>query len=115
MKIEPAQGTPASAAVRTGDGRLLGYAFSTREVAGSVGYSGRPLDVLVAVAPDARIAGARLMRHNEPVLTLGISDADIAAYVNGFAGYDLTQPRDITLLSTPGLPDACPRLALTTP
>ena len=38
------------------------------------------------VTPDAKIAGAELMRHNEPVLTLGISTEDIAAYVSGFAG-----------------------------
>ncbi len=70
-------------------GVTLGYVGSTWELAGSVGYSGRPLDVLVAVTPKATIAGALLVRHNEPVLTLGISDADIAAYVSGFAGHDL--------------------------
>ncbi len=71
------------------EGRVVGYIGSTWEIAGSVGYSGRPLDVLVALTPEAVISGARLMQHNEPVLTLGISDADIAAYVSGFAGQDL--------------------------
>ncbi|WP_333818216.1 4Fe-4S binding protein [Tabrizicola sp.] len=70
-------------------GKPVGEIGSTWEIAGSVGYSGRPLDVLVAVTPQARIAGAVLVRHNEPVLTLGISDAEIAAYVAGFAGFDL--------------------------
>jgi len=70
-------------------GRVVGEIGSTWEIAGSVGYSGRPLDVLVAVSPQARIAGALLVRHNEPVLTLGISDADISAYVAGFKGFDL--------------------------
>jgi len=73
-------------------GRVVGEIGSTWEIAGSVGYSGRPLDVLVAVSPEARIAGALLVRHNEPVLTLGISDADIAAYVAGFQGFDLAAP-----------------------
>lgn len=73
----------------TQSGSVVGHIGSTWEIAGSVGYSGRPLDVLVAITPDARIAGALLVRHNEPVLTLGISDADIAAYVAGFAGFDL--------------------------
>ncbi|MFV0359845.1 4Fe-4S binding protein [Tropicimonas sp.] len=71
---------------------VAGHIGSTWEISGSVGYSGRPLEVLVALGPDAVIAGARLVRHNEPVLTLGISDADIAAYVSGFAGYDLRRP-----------------------
>ena len=73
-------------------GEVRGQIGSTWEIAGSVGYSGRPLDVLVAVTPEARIAGALLVRHNEPVLTLGISDADIAAYVAGFKGFDLAAP-----------------------
>ena len=74
----------------TAGGAVAGYLGSTWEIAGSVGYSGRPLDVLVAVTPEGRIGGALLVRHDEPVLTLGISDADIAAYVSGFAGHDLT-------------------------
>ncbi|MCB2140092.1 MAG: protein NirI, partial [Rhodobacteraceae bacterium] len=53
------------------DGVVVGHIGSTWEIAGSVGYSGRPLDVLVAITPDGHIARARLMAHNEPVLTLG--------------------------------------------
>ena len=90
---------------------VLGYVGSTWELAGSVGYSGRPLDVLVAVTPRARIAGALLVAHNEPVLTLGISDADIAAYVSGFAGHDLTRdPAD----QANDLPDVISRATVST-
>ncbi|WP_425073339.1 4Fe-4S binding protein [Sagittula sp. S175] len=74
------------------DGVVVGYLGSTWEVAQSVGYSGRPLEVWLGLTPEARIAGARLVRHSEPVLTLGISDQDIAAYVAGFEGYDLRAP-----------------------
>ncbi len=70
-------------------GQVVGEIGSSWEIAGTLGYSGEPLDVLVAVTPDARIAGARLVRQSEPVLTLGISEADIAAYVDSFAGRDL--------------------------
>ena len=97
--------------VRQG-GAVVGHVGSTWEIAGSVGYSGRPLDVLVAVSPDARITGALLVAHNEPVLTLGISDADIAAYVSGFAGYDLTAatPAD----QEAALPDVISRATVST-
>lgn len=97
----------------TAQGKPVGYLGSTWAVAGSVGYSGRPLDVLVAIAPDGRITGAQLMQHNEPVLTLGISDADIAAYVSGFAGYDLTAPAG-TGLRQPGVPDVISRATVST-
>ncbi|MGR3462122.1 MAG: 4Fe-4S binding protein [Roseovarius sp.] len=71
---------------------VAGFIASTWEVTRSVGYSGRPLDMLVAVDMQGRIAGARLMRHAEPILTLGLSDADIARFVGGFAGIDLADP-----------------------
>ena len=97
----------------TANGKTVGHLASTWQVAGSVGYSGRPLDVLVAISPAGRITGARLMQHNEPVLTLGISDADIATYVSGFAGYDLTAPAG-TGLRQPGVPDVISRATVST-
>ncbi|MEF3047065.1 4Fe-4S binding protein [Pseudotabrizicola sp. L79] len=97
----------------TAQGKIVGYLASTWQVAGSVGYSGRPLDVLVAISPEGRITGAQVMQHNEPVLTLGISDADIATYVGGFAGYDLTAPAG-TGLRQPGVPDVISRATVST-
>lgn len=96
--------------VRDG-GRIAGHVGSTWEIVGSVGYSGRPLDVLVAVSPEGRIAGAELVRQSEPVLTLGISEADISAYVAGFRGYDLTVPDGG---AGPGLPDIISRATVST-
>ncbi|MEO3427409.1 4Fe-4S binding protein [Pelagibius sp. CAU 1746] len=70
----------------------VGYIASTWEISRSVGYSGRPIDILVAVTEAGKIAGAQLVRHNEPILTLGISTADIARYISSFSGIDLTRP-----------------------
>lgn len=95
-------------------GAVLGHIGSTWEIAGSVGYSGRPLDVLVAISPQAKIAGAKLMRHSEPVLTLGISDADIARFVNGFAGIDLSAPREDILKPMADVPDVIARATVST-
>jgi NosR/NirI family nitrite reductase transcriptional regulator len=91
-------------------GHIAAYIGSTWEIAGSVGYSGRPLDVLVALSPEGVITGARLVRHNEPVLTLGISELDIANYVNKFEGLDLTAPD----AATPGAPDVISRATVST-
>lgn len=97
-----------------GAGAVLGHIGSTWEIAGSVGYSGRPLDVLVAVSPAAKIVGARLMRHSEPVLTLGISEADIARFVSGFAGLDLGAPREAILKPSADVPDVIARATVST-
>jgi NosR/NirI family transcriptional regulator, nitrous oxide reductase regulator len=82
------EGSPSAAPVFR-KGALAGYLFSTHSVIGSTGYSGKPLDVLAGVDLDARITGALLRRHNEPILVIGVSHEDLARYVAGFAGLDL--------------------------
>lgn len=89
-----------------------GYIASTWAVTGSVGYSGRPLDVLVAIDTKGRIGGARLMRHAEPILTLGLSDSDIARFVGGFAGVDLSDPEGPG--TGPDMPDIISRATVST-
>ena len=93
------------------DGRVLAHIASTWEIAESIGYSGRPLEVMVAISPDARILGALLVRHSEPVLTLGISDEDIATYVSNFSGHDLRRPVEA---GQEGLPDVISRATVST-
>lgn len=88
VTIEQPQGSPPAAAVRGPDGKLLGYAFSTYDVSGSVGYAGRPLDIVAAVTPDGIVAGAQIVAHEEPILVIGIPKDALAAYVKGFAGFD---------------------------
>ena len=87
--VESAEGAPPSAPVRAAGGRLLGYAFSTRDVSGSVGYSGRPLDIVAAVTPEGVIAGATIVAHEEPILVIGIPRQALAAYVANFRGVDV--------------------------
>ncbi|HSF96347.1 MAG TPA: 4Fe-4S binding protein [Thermohalobaculum sp.] len=92
----------------------LGHIASTWEIAGSLGYSGRPIDILVAVGLDARIAGAELIAHNEPILTLGISTEDIADYVSAFAGLDLKKPRVSAFDARGDLPPIIARATVST-
>ncbi len=105
--------SPPSWAVFGPDGPV-GHIASTWEIAESLGYSGRPIDILVAVSQEGRIAGAELIRHNEPILTLGISTEDIATYVSGFSGLDLTKPRITAFDARGGLPPVIARATVST-
>ena len=87
--IEQVQGTPPAAIVRAPDGHILGYAFSTYDVSGSVGYAGRPLDIVAAITPEGIIAGARIVAHEEPILVIGIPRDALAAYVADFKDFDI--------------------------
>lgn len=83
---------PAAPAFR--QGRVAGYVFSTESVAGSVGFSGKPLDVLAGLGLDGRITGAYLYRHSEPILIIGIASERLHDFVANLAGIDLN-PRAI--------------------
>ena len=87
--VESPQGSPPCAIVRAPDGRVLGYAFSTLDVSGSVGYAGRPLDIVAAITPEGIVAGARIVAHEEPILVIGIPRDALAAYVAAFKGFDI--------------------------
>lgn len=93
---------------------VVGYVASTFETARSVGYSGQPIDILIGITLDARISGALLLRHNEPVLTLGISNDDLQKYLDGFAGYDLTSPSVEAFKDDGALPPIIARATVTT-
>jgi transcriptional regulator of nitric oxide reductase/ferredoxin len=90
-RFGPAEGTPPAIAAYD-SGRLLGYVFSTRAVIDSVGYSGMPLDIVAGVDLQARLTGAILVAHQEPILMIGVSDADLAAFVAAFRGLDIRNP-----------------------
>ena len=87
---EPA-GEPPSRAVRLGP-KTLGYVLSTHAVVASKGYSGRPFDIAVALDPEARIAGVSILAHREPILEIGVSDADLRAFVRQYVGHDVRRP-----------------------
>jgi len=108
------EGAVPAYTVRGSDGEVAGYIGSTWEISGSVGYSGRPLDVLVAIDPAGTISGARLVRHEEPVLTLGISTEDIARYVGGFKGANLAATREEMTAARDSLPDVISRATVST-
>lgn len=93
---------------------VIGYIASTYEMTKSIGYSGQPIDVLIGITPEARISGALLLRHNEPVLTLGISSDDIQKYLDGFTGYDLKTPRIDAFTDSSGVPSIIARATVTT-
>ncbi len=94
--------------------RRLGFIASTWEITHSLGYSGRPIDILVAVTTEGKIAGAKLLRHNEPILTLGISTADIARYIDEFADIDLSRSAMTDPEGGDNLPDVISRATVST-
>jgi len=84
----PVQGSPPVIKVFAGE-RLVGYAFVNADWVNSTGYSGQPIQILVGLATDGKIAGARLMAHHEPIVLIGIPPERIAAFIKGYVGRDV--------------------------
>lgn len=87
----PLTGTPPAAPVYK-DGALAGYVFFSHQVVRSAGYSGKPVDVLVGLALDGTLTGARLVEHHEPILAIGVSEARLEAFIAQFRGLDVRRP-----------------------
>ncbi len=84
----PVQADPPVAPVLKGD-KTVGWAFVTSDVVSTTGYSGKPIHTLVALDPDAHVAGVRLVKHSEPIVLIGIPQAKMDAMAAGYIGLDL--------------------------
>jgi len=48
--------------------KVVGHAFLNTDFSGAIGYSGKPIVVLIALDVDGKIAGAGLVQHAEPIV-----------------------------------------------
>ena len=67
-------------------GALVGHAYLTSDFVNTTGYSGRPIHVLVGLAPDGTVTGAKLVDHHEPIVLIGIPPAKVNAFIDGYVG-----------------------------
>lgn len=67
----------------------LGWAFITSDFVGTTGYSGKPIHMMVAVGPEAKVIGVKLVKHSEPIVLIGIPEAKVKALAASYIGMDL--------------------------
>ncbi len=80
---------PVAPALRGGE--EIGLVFLNSDFAGSVGYSGKPIHVLIGIDRDGVITGAKLVKHYEPIVLVGIPEQKVADVIAGYAGLDMTK------------------------
>lgn len=69
----------------------IGLLFVNSAVVNSVGYSGKPIHILVGVDMKGVIRSARLLEHHEPIVLIGIPESRITPFIDNFVGTDLVQ------------------------
>ncbi|MDP6706505.1 MAG: 4Fe-4S binding protein [Alphaproteobacteria bacterium] len=87
-RLGPIEGTPPSAVAYDGN-KALGFVFLNSTAASSIGYSGRPIHVVVGVDKDGVITGARMVKHFEPIVLIGIPVKRIHDFIDGYVGVNV--------------------------
>jgi len=70
----------------------LGYVFLNSDYVPSGGYSGKPIHIMIGVDKDFTITKAKLVKHSEPIVLIGIPIEKVNAYIDAYTGRNY--PRD---------------------
>ncbi|MBF0184071.1 MAG: regulatory protein NosR [Magnetococcales bacterium] len=80
-RFDPISGTPPHGKAYQ-NGKVVGTVFLSSDI----GYSGKPIDVLVGMTLDGTITGAKVVAHAEPILLIGIPEQKLFDFVNRYVG-----------------------------
>lgn len=65
---------------------LIGYLFLTDQILPIPGYSGKPITTLVGLDAHGVITGVKILRHQEPILAVGVRPVHLQHFIDQFAG-----------------------------
>jgi NosR/NirI family nitrous oxide reductase transcriptional regulator len=82
------QGSPPLTPILKG-GDIVGYAYLNTDFTSAVGYSGKPIRILVGIDTKGTIRGIKLVEHKEPIVLIGIPQEKVVAALNSLIGKDL--------------------------
>ncbi len=71
------------------DNKTVGYAFLNTDFSGAIGYSGKPIIILIGLDLDGKVTGARLVEHSEPIVLAGIPEKKIVEFINAYQSLDI--------------------------
>jgi len=67
-------------------GETAGYVFLNTDYVGTIGYSGKPIDMLIGMDREGTITGVKLVEHHEPIVLIGIPEKRIVEFLSGYVG-----------------------------
>ena len=89
-RFGPVEGAPPRAGAFEGDTRR-GTVFLNTDVAGAVGYSGKPIHLLIGLDNDGTITGTVLHEHHEPIVLIGIPERKVKSFIAGYVGRNVRE------------------------
>lgn len=64
----------------------IGYVFLSTDVVDIPAYSGKPVVTLIGMDTAGTIVGAKILKHSEPILLVGIPESQLTRFVKQFVG-----------------------------
>lgn len=101
-RIGKLEGDPPASPIFEGDD-LAGYAFLNSDLVNAVGYSGKPIRILVGMDLEGTITGARLVDHHEPIVLIGIPEVKVRDFIAGYRGRNIVKELTSAADTTEGL------------
>ena len=89
-RFGPVEGGPPGAQALEGS-TLRGYVFLNTDVVGAVGYSGKPIHLLIGLDTEGTITGAVLHEHHEPIVLIGIPERKVKSFIAGYVGRNVRE------------------------
>ncbi len=89
-RFGPVEGAPPRAQALEGS-TLKGYVFLNTDIAGAVGYSGKPIHLLIGLDTEGTITGAVLHKHHEPIVLIGIPERRIESFIADYVGLNVSE------------------------
>jgi NosR/NirI family nitrous oxide reductase transcriptional regulator len=80
-----AQGDPPVLPVYA-DGDLLGFVYLNSDFTGAVGYSGKPINMLVGIDSGGALTAFKLVDHKEPIVLVGVPERRVVEALNKLIG-----------------------------
>jgi len=101
-----AEGEPPLVPLLDAAGARVGFAFLNTDFTTSIGYSGKPIRIVVGISPAGVVQGLKLVEHHEPIVLIGIPEEKVLAALNDLIGQDLgavaagtTKPPQVEIIS----------------
>jgi NosR/NirI family nitrous oxide reductase transcriptional regulator len=65
---------------------LIGYVFLSTDIVDIPAYSGKPVVTLIGMDTKGIFTGARVLKHSEPILLLGIPESALIDFIHQYVG-----------------------------
>lgn len=73
-------------ATKDGQKKLVGYVFLSTDIVDIPAYSGKPVVTLIGMDATGHFTGAKILKHSEPILLLGIPESKLVAFNKQYDG-----------------------------